>query len=78
MHVNMCRQQESWCIFKACCVASVTLSVMWCLFQYFIPLCSDNKFSIKHALKFKYEPSHLNVKEGVPVRESIRTGAEGY
>jgi hypothetical protein len=78
MHVHVCRQQETWCTFKECRITSVMLSITWCLFQYFVFLCSDNKFSIKHALKFKYEPRHLNVKEGVPGRESIRTGAEGY
>jgi hypothetical protein len=36
-------------------------STKCCLFQNFIFLCSNNIFLINHALKFKYQPSHLKV-----------------
>jgi hypothetical protein len=61
IHFTYLSNKEIHCIFKTGRIVSVLFSTTCHLFYNFIFLCSG-MFFINHALKFKYQPSRLEVK----------------
>ena len=56
--------KEIYCIFKTSCVSSVLFSAKCHLFHNFLFFCQITlAFFIKHPLKFKYQCSHLELRQ---------------
>lgn len=48
------KQQRNLVYFKKYCIISIVFPTKYLLFYRFISLCSNDKFFVNHALKFKY------------------------